>query len=313
MIEIAICLAIIGIALVAIVGVLPLGMNVQRENREGTIINQDATVFLEAIRNGARGLNDLTNYVYAITNYWTEYNASSNYVAGNNGANGINNGYSYTTTTIASGYYTPAGTFTTPAATISNGTNIIGLLSTPEFTDVNGAPINNFLAGNFYSNHIVAYVRSISGPAVEKPPQDNQILQQDSFTYRLYCVNAPVASYTPPLWVAQAYNEGDTVSYILNGQTTYWQAVSAGQPSNPPQPGDEPSYSVRWVRKAYSEQLARNLHELRLTFLWPQQPNGSLGNGRQTYRTLVAGQMTTNIVAGNILYFYQPQSFAITP
>ena len=61
-----------------------------------------------------------------------------------------------------------------------------------------------------------------------------------------------------------------------------------------------------------SEQLAANLHELRLTFLWPQQPNGSLGNGRQTFRTLVAGQMTTNVFAGNILYFYQPQSFAIT-
>ena len=71
MIEIAICLAIIGIALVAIVGVLPLGMSVQRENREGTIINQDATVLLEAVRTGARGMDDLTNYVYAVTNYWT--------------------------------------------------------------------------------------------------------------------------------------------------------------------------------------------------------------------------------------------------
>src|SRR6478736_229755 len=52
MIEIAICLAVIGFALAAIVGVLPLGMNVQRENREETIINQDASVFLNAIRNG---------------------------------------------------------------------------------------------------------------------------------------------------------------------------------------------------------------------------------------------------------------------
>src|SRR5262249_16641536 len=43
MIEIAICLAVIGFALAAIVGVLPLGMNVQRENREETIINQDAS------------------------------------------------------------------------------------------------------------------------------------------------------------------------------------------------------------------------------------------------------------------------------
>ena len=73
MVEIAISLAVIGIALVAIIGVLPLGMNVQRDNREATVINQDATVFIEAIRDGAQGLNDLTNYVYAITNYWTEY------------------------------------------------------------------------------------------------------------------------------------------------------------------------------------------------------------------------------------------------
>ena len=39
-------------------------------------IDQDATVLLENIRNGARGLDDLTNYVYAITNTWTEYNAA---------------------------------------------------------------------------------------------------------------------------------------------------------------------------------------------------------------------------------------------
>ena len=64
---------------------------------------------------------------------------------------------------------------------------------------------NSIFCGNFYSNHIVAYVRSISGPAVEKPPQDNPILQEDSFTYRLLCVNAPMASYTNlfiSLWVA---------------------------------------------------------------------------------------------------------------
>ncbi len=70
MVEIAICLAIIGIALISIIGVLPIGMNTQRDNREETIINQDATVLLEAVRGGARGMDDLTNYVYAITNYW---------------------------------------------------------------------------------------------------------------------------------------------------------------------------------------------------------------------------------------------------
>ena len=73
MVEIAICLAIIGIALVAIIGVLPIGLNVQKDNREETLIDQDATVFMENIRNGARGLDDLTNYVMAITNSWTLY------------------------------------------------------------------------------------------------------------------------------------------------------------------------------------------------------------------------------------------------
>src|SRR6185312_14578202 len=76
MMEIAISLAVIGIALVAIIGILPLGMRMQRENRELTLINQDATIFMEHIRSGSRGIYeaDLTNYVFAITNYQTPYN-----------------------------------------------------------------------------------------------------------------------------------------------------------------------------------------------------------------------------------------------
>src|SRR5882724_985628 len=68
MIEIAICLAIIGVALVGIIGVLPYGMNTQRDNREETVIGQDANLLTELIRNGARGADDLTNYVYVIVN-----------------------------------------------------------------------------------------------------------------------------------------------------------------------------------------------------------------------------------------------------
>src|ERR1700722_6736544 len=96
MVEIAISLAVIGVALVAIIGVLPLGMNVQRDNREGTVINQDATVFMDAISKGARGLDDLTNYVYAITNYQTPYN---------------NNGVPQTTVVLGYNYL---GSSTTP-------------------------------------------------------------------------------------------------------------------------------------------------------------------------------------------------------
>ena len=234
MVEIAICLAIIGVALVAIIGVLPLGMRTQRDNREETVINQDATVFLEAIRGGARGLNDLANYVYAITNYQVVYPA------------GTLNTYGYTNNFL------------------TNGFNIIGLLSTPEYTDstTNRLPIPNLMFGG-YSNHVVAYVRSLSGPAVEKPPQNNDIIVGDSFAYRILCVNAPVAR--------------DTNALALN--------------------------------VPYDTQLADSLRELRLTFFWPQLPNGSLGKGRQTFRTLVAGQMTQTFTNNLWLYFYQSQSF----
>jgi hypothetical protein len=67
MIEIAIALGVIGFALVAIIGILPSGLQVQRDNRSETIINQDGTFWMEAIRNGPRGLDDLTNYVEEIT------------------------------------------------------------------------------------------------------------------------------------------------------------------------------------------------------------------------------------------------------
>jgi len=63
MVEIAICLAIIGFALVAIIGILPAGLQVQKENREDTLIVQDGEYFMDAIRSGAMGLDDLVNHV----------------------------------------------------------------------------------------------------------------------------------------------------------------------------------------------------------------------------------------------------------
>ena len=236
MMEIAICLAIIGFALVAIIGVLPFGMNTQRDNREETVINQDATVLLEIIRGGARGADNLTNYVYAIVN------------TGDNPA----------------GYLNPAlaGQMNFPNAnapavtwysTLTNGARIVGLMSTPEFWS--GA-----------SNHITAYVRSISGLASGQPPQNNAIMIGDAFTYRLYCVNAAVAS----------------------------------DPNSP--------------LAGFSKQLNGNLHELRLTFLWPQLPNGALpaNPNHQTFRVSVAGQLAQD-PTNNALYFYQPQSFNPVP
>ena len=294
MIEIAICLAIIGVSLVAIIGVLPMGLNVQKDNREETVINQDATVFMEYIRNGARGADDLTNYVLAITNYWTKYDNSGLVVAG---GGLINNGYTYgNNPSIAPGYIWPPGS----GSPINNGTNIIGLLSTPEYLDVNGFPINNLFSGG-YSNHIVACVRSISGSAAEKPPQDNGTILGGSLGYKIVCENVPVAMAFP-LWQAQSYNPDNQVFY----NSLYWQATAVTAA------GDVPGVSTLWKQIVYPQQLAANLHELRLTFLWPLLPNGKTVKG-QTFRTTVAGQIVqTNDVSAMFsphLYFFQSQSF----
>jgi type II secretory pathway pseudopilin PulG len=66
LVEIAICLGIIGFALVAIIGILPAGLQVQRDNKEDTIINQEGTFLLDAIRSGAEELTNLAERVDSI-------------------------------------------------------------------------------------------------------------------------------------------------------------------------------------------------------------------------------------------------------
>ncbi|HEY1662290.1 MAG TPA: type II secretion system protein [Verrucomicrobiae bacterium] len=191
MIEIAISLAVIGIALVAIIGVLPIGMRTQQDNRQETIINQDATILLEDIRNGVRSADDLTNYVYAITNYWTFYN-------GNTTNSGVN-GYTFSNT-----YASPSIPPFPTLQPLTNGINIIGLLSMPEYEDNNGYPILNWTNSGF-SNHVVAYISSISGPAVEKPPQPtDSLVRQSAFGYRLICETVAVPLSTPDASVSSA-------------------------------------------------------------------------------------------------------------
>jgi prepilin-type N-terminal cleavage/methylation domain-containing protein len=299
MVEIAISLAVIGIALVAIIGVLPLGMNVQKDNREETIINQDATVFMNAIRDGANSQfgADLTNYVYAIVNTGSNPVGYTNLLAGTMG-------FSTAQYPLVANWY----------PILTNNANIVGLLSMPEYTgasiagDVQGQPIPSLVFGG-YSNHIVAYVRSISGSAVEKPPQDNPILQQDSFSYKILFDNVPVAVDTNlfsvyRLWQAIPYNAGDQVFYDWNN----WQANA------PTLSSDIPGQSSKWTTSAYYPlELVQNLHELRLTFLWPLLPNGDTGAGRQSFRTMVGGQITNYFDNGVPLYFLQSQSFTNAP
>jgi type II secretory pathway pseudopilin PulG len=176
MVEIAICLAVIAFALVAIIGVLPEGMKVQRQNREETIINQDAAVFASAIRNGARGMDDLTNYVYAITNYWGVWGTNANLLTSGS------DGYVFTNSDVHS--ITPP-----PFLPLTNGSRIVGLMSRPKYDQY------RLSVDQFRSNHIVAFVRALSGPASEKPPQTNSEVRLDAFAYRMICETMPIAAY----------------------------------------------------------------------------------------------------------------------
>ena len=64
MVEIAIALGVIAFALIAIIGILPVGLQTQRDVREETIVNQDARVLIEAIKTGGRDLySDIGAYV----------------------------------------------------------------------------------------------------------------------------------------------------------------------------------------------------------------------------------------------------------
>lgn len=169
LVEIAICLAVIGFALVAIVGVLPLGLNAQKENREDTIIDHDANYFVNLIRNGERGADDLTNYVFAITNYWTQYEISTGVT---NQTFNDYDGYRFESSRVSP-------THGSIDFRITNGYRIVGLLSRPRYELFDGG--SGLI---LQSNYTVAYVRALTGAATEKVPQTNPAVRDLAFSYR---------------------------------------------------------------------------------------------------------------------------------
>jgi type II secretory pathway pseudopilin PulG len=260
MIEIALCLAIIGFGLVAIIGVLPTGLNVQRNNREETIIDQDAVVWMNAIRGGAQGYDDLTNYVTSIAIYWAAY-STTNVLPTSTGLDT----YTRSNSAVSSVAGVP------PSFRLYNGGIIIGLLSTPKYTVANLPP-----GTLFQSNYVVAYVRSMSGPAVEKFPQNNADILEDAFNYRLV---TELVSYVP---------------FDPNG--TNISLVPTNQASN---------------RLRMLSALQKNSTDVRLFFRWPILPSGVVGNSRQTFRLLSGGTQTNlNILNWPPLYFLQHANYA---
>ena len=262
MIEIAISLAVIAFALVAIIGIMPTGMQVQKDNNQETIINEDAKIWLNAIKNGALGVDDLTNYVYAITNYSTTYSQSG------------------APSTAVYGF-TLTNSSVTPTFPLINGARIVGLLSTPRYMDTSSAGQASL---RFTSNYVVAYVRSISGAANEKFPQTNTSSLDLSFNYRMVSEVAEATYY--------------------DAQWTNYAAFAT----------NSPEYAERFRYAMVARNLQTNLHDLRLVFRWPLFIDGTVGNGKQTYRTMVGGHLMQTNDFGypngvSNLFFFQPRNY----
>jgi len=166
-IEIAIALAVIGFALVAIIGVLPVGLNVQRETHQDTIIGQDGSFFLEAIRNGgptngagtSTSLDFLTPYVESIT-----ITSLSNGI--------IKSVNVYYNNNSVPGHY------------LASGQMILGLLSTPEIFPA-------FYGGN--SNIVTAQIRGLTGAATEQNGSNSVI----AFRYSMNVEIEPFTTASP--------------------------------------------------------------------------------------------------------------------
>lgn len=156
MVELAICIAVVAVAMVAILGVLPAGHGAQQLNREETIINQDATVLLEVIRTGAVLSDDLINYVDYITVERHPYAPDD---AGRPTTNGF------------SGVWFSSSKVPAPATQLLNSSNIVGLLSLPKYDGIRqyDAYADSRVPGIGYTNIVTAQWRAFSGPLNEKP------------------------------------------------------------------------------------------------------------------------------------------------
>lgn len=194
MVEVALCLGIIAFALVAIIGVMPAGLEVQKNNQEQTVVNQDGKYLIEAIRHGELGLDQLTNSVESIT----------------------------IDSVPASGGARSSVTYTNGPGSnrLVSGRQIIGLLSTPRIEVLSSGQVRN--------NFVSARVRALSGLAADQGVGG----RQGSFRYRLEVEVTPYnrSSYALNLGDAdQARISGQLLNNLYELRLTFrWPLYQQG-------------------------------------------------------------------------------------
>lgn len=254
MVEIALCIAIVAIAMVAIMGVMPLGLSVQKQNREDTIIDQEAQILIDAIRGGATRLDELTNYVDFVLQTHQPTDAPAN-IRSN----------SFKGQFFSWPLNSPlAGIDRVPAGKSLRPEDIVGLLSLPKLM------VYRNQAG---TNTTTAQMRAFSGPLEEKmrpvtsgKPKTNQV----DFAFR-YQVTAEVIQ-VPTGPEAEAPFVGRDVFRlpVFNVRLTFrWPVfLTAGE------------YQVGNSRKTYSTQVSAQLK----AYPNPKVPEEIFGSGLFRHR-----------------------------
>ena len=285
MIEIALALAVIGIALVAVIGALPQGVEVQRDNRRETIINQDANFYMNALRGGAQRLDDLTNYVRCVTNHWVYF--ESNGVSIKASGDDTYTNFSVTllpfSTTLGYQVSNPYlktfnGGNEIADYRLTNGLRILGVLGTPRYFRFND--------GTFVSNNVIAYATALSGAANEKTPQTNDFLRELAFSYRFAVQIAPVTSGATN-WNNGSFDAQFDAAFGTNAAGTSFE-------------------------KELRKNLHANLYDVRLHFRWPLLPNGDIGRGEKKFRTEVGGaiqRLPDPAFSVMRLFYFRPQTY----
>lgn len=232
MVEVALSLAVIAFAVVAIMGILPTGMQVQKDNREETVVNVDGQFLLEVIKNGQTNVNLLPQNFEWIESY----------------TNGILEGRIDRSNMLNGTYATNVLAY-----------RILGLLSTPRFVS------NTNAASGYVSNWVQAKFVANSGPLADRLTEDPSSGTRD-FAFA-YLVNV------------------DIMPVVLS--STYSNAA--------PEVGAA---------------LQNNIYELRLTLKWPVYPNNTVGNGRKSFSSMVAGVLEQDT---NGFYRFRPNEFIGVP
>jgi prepilin-type N-terminal cleavage/methylation domain-containing protein len=270
MIEIAISLAIVAVAMVAILGILPAGLNVQRENREDTIIDLEADYYLQLIRSSGMQFGPLfvADHVDQISVTRTNHSTRAANTVLYNRTRTTGLGFSWNSRQVI------RKLLSTPSWDLGT------VPSTPDavFTPAQGLSI-------IEENEVRAIVRAIPGRASDLSPA----YSDSALRYEMKVSIHPAV--TPSIF--SGYGQNNTASPAFNNLN------SAG-----------PSGQGELLRQAaLSSNLWEVELEIRwpVNNFDPVAGTYSLGRNSRTYRTYVAGTLEQDPRSRNLFVFNRGQ------